>query len=205
MIKLKTMTKQVIKNILIVAIISFNYGVFAQQEEKETTKTEFSFEIDPATFGFGGYGFHLRIKPKNSEHLFIGFGAYAMDMPDVFVDINKDNKNKGWDVRLNQGYGLFAEHHFTKVNKKWFAGGQLGLQEYKIENEAIQGSEKFTNILFMTYGGYTWQPFDFNFYIKPWAGIGYNTKTSGSNTLGNLEYDISPILIFATLHIGYTF
>ncbi len=98
MIKFKTMTKQVIKNILIVAIISFNYGVFAQQEEKETTKTEFSFEIDPATFGFGGYGFHLRIKPKNSEHLFIGFGAYAMDMPDVFVDIKTIKTKAGMSV-----------------------------------------------------------------------------------------------------------
>ena len=57
----------------------------------------------------------------------------------------------------------------------------------------------------MTYGGYTWQPFDFSFYIKPWAGIGYTSKISGTNNLGNSEYDIAPIMMFATLHLGYTF
>jgi len=199
------MTKIKFKSIAIIFFMAINFGLFAQENEVKIKKTEFSIEIDPATFGFSGYGFHLRIKPKNTEHLLVGIGAYAMDMPDVFVDINQNNKNKGWDVRLNQGYGLFGEHHFTEVNKKWFAGGQIGLQEYKIENKIIQGSEKFTNLLFMAYGGYTWQPFDFNFYIKPWAGIGYNSKISGTNTLGTSEYDISPILMFATLHIGYTF
>ncbi len=191
--------------IAILLMMTFSLDAFAQHDKQKTSKTKFSVEIDPATFAFSGYGFHLRIQPKNSEHLLIGIGAYAMDMPDVFVDFNKNNKNKGWDVRLNQGYGLFGEHHFTEVNKKWFAGGQLGLQEYKIENNTIQGSESFTNLLFMAYGGYTWQPFDFNFYIKPWAGIGYNSKISGTNTLDTSEYDISSVLMFATLHIGYTF
>jgi len=199
------MTKIKFKNIALILIMSISFGLFAQENKEKIKKTEFTIELDPATFGFSGYGIHFRVKPKNTEHLLIGIGAYAMDMPDVFVDINKKNKNKGWDVRLNQGYGLFGEHHFTEVNKKWFAGGQIGLQEYKLENKTIQGSEKFSNLLFMTYGGYTWQPFDFNFYIKPWAGIGYNTKISGNNILENSEYDISPFLMFVTLHIGYTF
>ncbi len=193
------------KAILIIAMISTSFGIFAQQSEQQQKKTEISVEIDPATFGFKGYGIHLRIKPNNSEHLLIGIGAYAMDFPSVLVDFNNKNKDKGWNIRLNQGYGVFGEYHFSEVNKKWFVGGQLALQEYKIENETIVGSEKFTNSLLMAYGGYTWQPFDFGFYIKPWAGIGYTSKLSGTNTLGNSEYDIAPIMMFATLHFGYTF
>jgi len=201
------MTKTTLKIIalIIVLMITNRFEAYAQQTGENANKTEISIEIDPATFVFEGYGFHLRLKPKNSKHFLIGIGAYAMDMPDVLVDFNENNKEKGWDVRLNQGYGLFGEYHFAEVNKKWFVGTQLSLQEYKIENESIEGSEKFSNILIMAYTGYTWKLFNSDFYIKPWAGVGYTSKVSGSNTLGNLEYDISPIMMFATLHIGYTF
>jgi len=193
------------KTVVVIALILTNIGIYAQQNEPKQNKTEISVEIDPVTFGFKGYGIHLRIKPKNSKHLLLGVGAYAMDFSSVLVDMNKKNKDKGWDVRLNQGYGLFGEHHFFEVNKKWFVGGQIAIQEYIIENKTISGSEKFINSLVMAYGGYTWQPFDFGFYIKPWAGIGYTSKISGTNSLGNSEYDIAPIMMFATLHLGYTF
>jgi len=50
------------------------------------------------------------------------------------------------------------------------------------------------------------KPFNNNgFYIKHWAGIGYTSKTSGTNILGSSEYDISPTLLFAAVHLGYTF
>lgn len=196
-------------NVKIAAIIMmFLMSISISAQEKEISaknKTEYSIEIDPFTFAFKGYGVHLRLQPKNSEHLLMGIGAYAMDMPDALVDFNKNNKGKGWNVRLNQGYGLFGEHHFSEVNKKWFVGAQIGIQEYKIENETVEGSEKFTNILAMGYFGYTIKPFKNNLYLKPWAGIGYTSKISGNNKLGALEYDIAPITMFVTLHIGYTF
>ncbi len=199
------MNNSIFKKAIIIIMISISFGIFAQPSDNQSKKTEISVEIDPATFGFKGYGIHLRIKPKNSEQLLIGIGAYAMDMPSVLVDFNKENKDKDWNVRLNQGFGVFGEYHFSEVNQKWFVGSQVSLQEYKIQNEIISGSEKFTNALLMAYSGYTWQLFDFGFYIKPWAGIGYTSKLYGSNNLGNLEYDIAPITIFATLHLGYTF
>lgn len=195
----KTITATLILGLLM------TFTASAQEANSSNKKASFSVEIDPMTFGFKGYGFHLRMSPKNSDHLLLGLGAYAMDFPSVLVDLNKKNKDQGWSTRLNQGYGLFAEHHFTEVNKKWFVGGQLAIQEYKIENETTDGSEKFSNFLLMAYTGYTWQPFDFNLYIKPWMGIGYTSKVTGENVLGGKTYDIAPILMFATLHVGYTF
>lgn len=188
-------------------VLGLVYQSNAQQNEPQSNdKTRISLEIDPATFAFKGYGFHLRLQPKGCEHLLVGLGIYAMDFPDILVDFNKNNKDKGWDVCLNQGYSIFAEHHFTEVNRKWFVGTQIGIQEYKIENSSTSGNEKFSNLLAMGYLGYTIKPFKGNsFYIKPWAGVGYTTKISGRNILGSLEYDIAPITMFATLHVGYTF
>lgn len=186
-------------------VLIASFSTYAQQVVEQRNKTKLSLELDPATFIFKGFAVHLRIQPEGINNLLFGAGAYAMEMPDVIVNINKGNKDKGWSVRINQGYGLFGEYYFNEVNKKWFVGNQIGIQEYKIENKSTHGNEKFTNILFMGYAGYAWQPFDSNFYIKPWVGIGYTSKISGNNKLNNFEYDISPITMFATLHIGYTF
>ena len=52
--------------------------------------------------------------------------------------------------------------------------------------------------------GYNWQPFKFPLYVKPWFGLGYTSKISGSNSIDNLSYRISPLVPFITLHVGYT-
>lgn len=195
-----------LKSVILTTILALAFNFQSSAQNVNTNdKTKFSVEIDPATFAFNGYGVHFRIQPKGNEHLLIGFGTYAMDMPDALVNFNNKNKNKGWNVRINQGYSLFGEHHFTEVNRKWFVGTQIGIQEFKIKNDNIVGSEKFTNILAMGYFGYTIKPFKNNLYIKPWAGIGYSSKITGNNILETSEYDIAPITMFATLHIGYTF
>jgi hypothetical protein len=148
----------------------------------------------------------LRYKPEKSTHILLGVGVYAMDIPDLLVNMNSKNKNKGWDVRLNQGYGLFGEYYFEQVNHKWFVGTQLGIQEYKIENAYVEGaSSTYANLLMMGYGGYSWQLFDMGLYIKPWMGVGYSPKVSGSTNVGDQKYDAAPISSFMTLHIGYTF
>ena len=202
LIKMKKISKVILALSL---IIGMSTSVSAQENET-TTKTKFSIEIDPATFAFKGYGVHLRIQPKNSKHLLVGAGIYAMDFPDLIVDFNPENKNKGWDVRLSQGVGLFGEYHFSEVNKKWFVGTQLALQEYEIKNANEIDLGKFNTFLGLGYGGYTIQPFKNNgFYIKTWAGVGYTTQTGGENKLGNSVYDVSPILLFAAVHLGYTF
>lgn len=195
-----------LKSVILTTILALAFNFQSSAQNVNTNdKTKFSVEIDPATFAFNGYGVHFRIQPKGNEHLLIGFGTYAMNMPDALVNFNNKNKNKGWNVRINQGYSLFGEHHFTEVNRKWFVGTQIGIQEFKIKNDNIVGSEKFTNILAMGYFGYTIKPFKNNLYIKPWAGIGYSSKITGNNILETSEYDIAPITMFATLHIGYTF
>ncbi|WP_034044932.1 hypothetical protein [Wocania ichthyoenteri] len=195
-----------LKTIILTTILAIAFNLQSSAQDVSTNdKTQFSIEIDPATFAFNGYGVHFRLQPKGCEHLLVGFGTYAMNMPDALVNFNNNNKNKGWDVRINKGYSLFGEHHFTEVNHKWFIGTQIGIQEFKIQNDNLVGSEKFTNILAMGYFGYTIKPFKNSLYIKPWAGIGYYSKISGNNILGTFEYDIAPITMFATFHIGYTF
>lgn len=172
----------------------------------QSNKTTFSIETDPATFAFNGYALHGRIEPKTWPHLRLGLGVYAMDFPNLFVDMNSENKNQDWQVRLNQGYGLFGEYFFNPEKSGWFFGGQLAVQQYRIKQSQSETRQvDFSNLLIMPYAGYRWFPTNSGFYIQPWLGIGYVNKISGTNQIDNKTYDISPILPFATLHFGYRF
>jgi hypothetical protein len=196
------------KSILLVFALMFlgNDIAFGNtNEDSNTGEYKFSLEVDPSTFVFGGYSAHLRFKPAFSDNLLFGAGIYAMDLPSIMVDINEKNKDKGWDVRINTGIGIFGEYHFSQVNDGFFAGLQTSLQEYKIENEAADNSGYYTNALFMGYGGYTLNFSGIPVYFKFWGGIGYTDKIDGTNVVDNLEYDIAPVTFFGTFHIGYTF
>ncbi len=190
--------------IIISTSLSFS-TIYAQDKATDKERMTISVETDPSTFAFGGYAAHVRIKLKNCQHLVWGAGAYAMNFPSFLVDMNADNKGKGWGVRINSAVSLFGEYYFKEANNKWFAGLQVGVQNYKLTNSHSTNKATYSNLLVMPSIGYTWRPFNFPLYFKPWLGVGYMNKIAGSNTLEGSTYKLSPIMPFVTLHVGYTF
>lgn len=185
--------------------VTSNSSLKAQLKSKDK-KASISIETDPSTFAFGGYAFHFRFKPESSPRLVLGAGTYALDLPDIMVNMNPYNKNKGWNARINSAYSLFGEYYFKEANSQWFIGLQTGIQNYKNSNTLTENKiSKYCNFLLMPSLGYNWQPFSYPFYLKPWAGLGYTSKISGDNSIDELTYKIAPLIPFVTLHVGYTF
>jgi hypothetical protein len=165
-----------------------------------------SVEIDPMTLLFKGYSLHVRYQPMFSERLLLGVGTYALDLPQFIVDLNRDNRDKGWDARIRSAYFVTGEFYPKKANQGWFIGEQIGFQSYKVSNNnEAGGSANFNGLLLMTFTGYSWHPYKGSFYIKPWIGLGYLTKVDGVSRLGSLRYDVGPLFPFFTFHAGYTF
>ena len=186
---------------LLVLVLSLFVSTFGFAQEKYN-----SIEIDPTYFVQNGYSFHIRIKPSNVKHFVFGAGIYALDIPNAVVDLNSENSGKGWKVRLNTSYSLFGEYYLKEANTKWFVGLQTGIQNYVNSNEHIaEETCTYWNQLAMPYVGYSWFPFKFPLYIKPWAGLGYTSQISGSTTIKGVKYDISPIVPLVAVHVGYTF
>lgn len=169
-------------------------------------RSRLSVEIDPVTYLFTGYSFHLRYQPMFSERFLIGAGTYAMDLPQTFVGLNRLNRDRGWNVRIRSAYFLHGEFYATEANHRWFIGEQVGFQRFMVSNDREgSGSARFNNLLLLTYVGYSWHPYKGSFYIKPWVGLGYTTKVDGLNMAGSMDYNISPLYVFATFHVGYSF
>jgi hypothetical protein len=170
-------------------------------------KTEFSIETDPTAFLMKGYSFHVRVKPASWGKVLLGAGTYGLDFPEMIADLNPDNRDEGWKPRIRTAYAMFGEYYFKEVNNRWFIGEQIGVQNFRVKNdrEQLSGSADFSNVLLMTYFGYSWHPYKGAFYVKPWAGLGYTSKIDGITTVGSLRYDVAPLFPFFTFHLGYTF
>lgn len=197
--------KVTIKAIPVTLVLLITLGNFTLKAQ-EKNGTTFSIETDPSTFAFKGYAFHVRIKPKNSQHVVLGAGTYGLNMPTFLVNMKKENKDKGWNVNIKNAVSLFGEYYFKEANQKWFLGLQAGIQTFKISNSNLPNqTAQYSNLLLMPSIGYNWHPLKNNLYIKPWLGMGYTTKISGDNNIQNLKYAISPKSNFLTVHLGYTF
>ena len=173
------------------------------------SKSQWSIETDPSTFVFNGYAVHLRFQPANLERWLFGIGTYSMDLPDLMVDMNPNNKAKGWELRIDQGLGFFTEYYFKSGNQGFFVGEQLGLQRFKLKKaEQVNQQTRYTNLLFMSYGGYSWHPLKKSIpglYLKPWGGVGLTTNIEGEARIAEESYEIASLIPFVTLHIGYSF
>lgn len=184
---------------------------------QDTLRNEFLIEVDPIPFILGGAGGHFSWSPRSAEHFIFGVSFLAQaDLPNAFVNLNDINKNKGWQVKINQGLGFYSQYYFDKNGNSWFAGMQLFTQEMELKNDQFPGESDRTNLILLAFqAGYHWYPFKkTNIFIKPWVGIGYQNVISGTFDtdnvdpdldVGTLEYELPPIMPFATVHFGYRF
>ena len=163
-------------------------------------------EIDPATFALGGYSAHARIELGQGSKWVIGAGVYALDLPKAMVDFDSKNRDKGWDVRLKFGAGVFADRFLSEDHVGPFVGVQAATQQYRLRNSrAGSGEAQYTSMLLMPRFGYLWKPGSSELYIMPWAGVGYANKVSGEAHLAGVDYHLSKVMVFATVHVGWRF
>ncbi len=199
--------------VVLLTIVTSFFGtgqiLFAQEYIpifSQNYSSRLSIELDPTTFLLSGYSFHLRYQPMFSERLIIGGGTYGLDLPELFANLNNENRDKGWQARIRSAYAIYGEMYLTKANLGWFVGEQIGFQNFSVSNDReVSGATRFSNMLFMTYVGYSWHPYKGSFYIKPWAGLGITGKVDGISKIGDMKYDISPLFPFMSVHIGYSF
>ena len=195
---------------LIVLGFSFSIGY-----TQETKRTEFILEIDPLPYLLGGVGGHIGWSPKNTGKITMGLGFVAKpEFPDAFINQNSKNKDQGWQLKVNQGMGIWGQYYLKEQNQGWFTGIQLFTQEIQLTNTNYPGETDRTNtLLIAVQGGYVWYPFSkHNFYLRPWGGLGYQTtisptfepdKVDPDLQIGNKKYYLAGIMPFATLHLGY--
>jgi hypothetical protein len=199
----------------------FIFGISSFRASAQTTeqknKSEFMVEIDPLPYIMGGAGGHFGWSPKKSKHFTFGLSFIAQtNYPKTFVELDSKNKEMGWSVKINQGMGLWTHYYFDIKNKAWFVGMQFFTQEMELTNDNFPRETDRTNtILIAAQAGYLWYPFKKErFYLRPWAGFGYQSVISGTIEpdkvdpdlrIGDKEYHLATLMPFASIHFGFRF
>lgn len=162
---------------------------------------EISIETDPSTFVMKGYAAHVFYAPTESKSFRLGAGTYGLELPDIMVNMDARNANQGWSATILGSFALFAEYDLSSGRDSGYLGLQLAQQSYRVSNQSQ--STDFNNDLLMLSYGYRW--YFGQFYLKPWAGAGYQFEISGNNCAAGKCYDVSPFMGFITFHAGYSF
>jgi hypothetical protein len=200
----------VIAFFVVISIVSVSTGharaaPSASSESQEPALT-LMVETDPATFAFSGYAAHVRVATAYLPGLVLGVGFYGMSVPSIMAEIHPSNRDKGWDVELKNGYGLFADYHFSGKPSGLFVGLQLAVQRWLLRRDRYENAEEYGTLLAMARVGTLWQPFKTaGFYIMPWVGVGATGKIFGKNSIGDRAYKVFPVTAFGALHVGWKF
>lgn len=195
--------------LLLFVVLASSRAAFAQDYIPIFSRdysSRLSIELDPLTFLSKGYSLHVRYQPMFADRFLIGLGTYAMELPEPMLDMNRNNRDKGWNARIRSAYFVTAEFYAKRANHGWFLGEQIGFQSFKVSNNKEVGSTaSFNNLLLLTHVGYSWHPYKGSFFVKPWIGLGFTEMIDGTNEVGELAYDTGPWFPFFTVHLGYTF
>lgn len=193
------------------------YGQSIQKEENFHKKHQFLVEVDPIPYALGGFVGHFGWSPKTIESFTFGLSVIGgLEFPDAYINIEKENRDKGWNLKVNQGIGVWAHYYFKRKNKGWFTGLQLFTQEFKLTNDNYPGEVNRTNTVSTAFQiGYLWYPFKKGgLYFRPWGGFGFQNAIGASfepgevtkdMRIGEDTYKLTRFMPFATLHIGYRF
>ncbi len=193
--------KSKIKTLVTVSMLCVNFLLVPQSN----AENKFYIETDPATFLMKGDSFHIKYSSSNLPNWRFGIGTYSLEFPSALIDINGENKNKGLDVEISRGIGVFSEYYFDEGMSGLMVGLQISEQKMNVSSSKLHESAEFKNAMIMSSIGYRYNIEGTKFYVLPWAGFGYTKTTSGKQERVASTYDQDPWLGFMTFHLGYSF
>lgn len=184
------------KFILLFAFVILKMSIAAQEE----TPGRFSIETDPTTYFFDGCSLQLRLSSFLIEKLSLGIGVYQAAIPDFYLEENSQNKNKGWEAKVEIGFDLYVDYYFSDPYKGWFAGA--GFSVYEFEIGRLEETTSYVSLVETLRAGYTWRPYYECFYVSPWIGYSINQQVSGSNSLLGESLELPSGSFVGTIQVG---
>ena len=162
-------------------------------------------EADPVPFALDGFSLHARIAHRALPGWVFGAGLYGLRFPGFYQDIFPRNRGEGWNSRIRHAHALFVDYHFAGRPQGLFVGLQVAAQRLEVTNDNVQAAAaESVNLLAMGRVGYLWRPFEAGFYVMPWMGLG-GTLSLGDRTVADQAYEVFPLAVFGTAHLGWMF
>ena len=164
-----------------------------------------SVEFDPITTPLGARNLLVYLEPPALPHASFGAVAFASDFPGWVDDLmGYRNRGEGFDLRVRPSPGVVADWYLGEDRAGWHVGAFAFYWRY----EAARGGDvaRFQNLIAMPRVGYRWFPFDrLPVYLDPFVGAMFEARAGGESDLDGSRVRPSPVLPFATIHLGLHF
>ncbi len=110
----------------------------------------------------------------------------------------------GYDSKINASAGLTVDYFARADRTGWHAGVFMFLWRYEVSRNG--DTSRFVNHVIMPRVGYRWFPFHrTNFYVDPFLGLMTEYTVRGDSRVDGEVYRPTPLIPFATVHVGYHF
>ena len=166
----------------------------------------FSLETDPMPYFLNGYSVHTQVSFEKLSHWRFGMGGFYMEYPEFMINLEPDNKDKGWNVHMH-GMAFAVEYYLKRQTEGLFMGAAFLTGFFEVSNNNVSNEKiNYTSFLPTFRIGYRWLPFkDNGFYILPWFGLGVTASKAPDTQVGSMEYVVNRVTPLVSLHVGYEF
>ena len=165
---------------------------------QDSLKTNFTAAIDVSPFSMGGYSFKAGIVPKSYSKTEVAIESFAMNIPDMVIDLNSKNANAGWNERVSNGLALYIDHKLGSKRSSFWAGVGFVYLNHDIDNDHV--SFNFQQMEYLARVNYKWYPFENSgFYVNPYMALAGRHKIGGDNG----SYALTPFLVIPSVYLSW--
>ena len=162
---------------------------------------EFSIGTDLGAWALDGHSLILSSVSGNCRILLETWGIVV---PDSITNLNKDNKDKGWQREITEGYSLHLDTFYGPEDQGWFSGLMFSHFRSEITRRGYEDkvSSKTSEVLLKF--GYKWDLTD-HFSLEPWIGFGPIWEEVDDSPVGGETYEKNLGNALVTIHGTYKF
>jgi hypothetical protein len=163
-----------------------------------------ALEADALAYPLSGYSAALRVTHDNGFSYALGTGRYTL--PTFLVKGQSTYDEAGWKATSEAIQVLRVGYRFLGPKVDGPAVDAIVVNQlWRVEAERLGGADThFKTIGLGVSGGYYFH-IGSHFYLYPTAAVTYNVVYSGGTKVQGREYEVSPIGIAGSLHVGWEF
>jgi hypothetical protein len=168
---------------------------------RSTSAQSVALEADALAYPLGGYSGIIRVTHDNGFSYALGTGRYAL--PTFLIEGQSTYDEAGWKATAEAIQVLRVGYRFFGARRDGPAVDAIVLNQlWRIDAERLGGEARFKTIGVGVSGGYYFH-IGSPFYLYPNAALTYNAVYSGDRSVQGREYDVSPLGIAGSLHLGW--
>ena len=160
-----------------------------------------AIEADALAYPLSGYSAILRISHENGFSYALGTGRYAL--PTFLVKGQSTYDEAGWEATSEAIQVLRVGYRFFGPRQDGPAVDVIVLnQVWRLDAPKLDATAHFKTIGVGLSGGYYFHIGE-HFYVYPTVAMTYESVYSGTAAVEGRAYDVSPLGLNGSLHIGW--